>query len=140
MKTFSWSIRELRRLVELQCHPRSAFSDSLQRQVRVPSYSVLEYSVPLSDSGKRRHGPVEMVPRVSSRNLHADAGLALRDDGEAEADHVDALGGEVAGQILVMSGRLAWQWMSRADPDLVKAALRTNTGRHDLSTVQAPNV
>ena len=80
-----------------------------------------------------------MLASVGSRNPHTDTSLALRDEGEAEADHAYALGEEVAGQILVMSGRLAWQWMSRADPDLVKAALRTNTGRHDLSTVQAPN-
>ncbi len=101
--------------------------------------AVSHYVMLLPNLRKRRHRPVKMLAGMSSRDLHADAGLALRDDGEAEADHVDALGEEVAGQILVMSGRLAWQWMSRADPDLVKAALRTNTGRHDLSTVQAPN-
>src|SRR5205085_856193 len=46
----------------------------------------------LTDLGEGLGRLKELLRRVGGRHLNADAGLAVRDHGVAEADHVDAVG------------------------------------------------
>src|SRR5262249_14126380 len=65
---------------------------------------LLDHAQFLANLGKRLNRPIQLLRRVRGRKLYTDARLALRDDGEAEADDVDAMLQQLVGHLAGQSG------------------------------------